>query len=124
VSGVPTSAGELSAFDTVVTPGKGMFYQEFDPNTIRFSRFKRDMAAGAWNTTSSEFERILIGGVYAKKISLALENEFWNGATAATKTAVAALTAGTAQTSVGAAEKTVVAALTASRIDGIVTKMI
>jgi hypothetical protein len=124
VSGVPTSAGTLSAFDTVVTPGKGMFYQEFDPNTIRFSRFKRDMAAGAWNTTSSEFERILIGGVYAKKISLALENEFWNGATAATKTAVAALTAGTAQNAVGAAEKTLVAALTASRIDGIVTKMI
>ncbi len=122
--GVPTSEGELSAFDTVVTPAKGMFYQEFCPDNLRFSRFKRDMRPGAWNTTSTEFERVVIGGIYAKKISLALENEFWNGATAATKTAVAALTAGTAQTSVGAEEKTLVAALAASQIDGIVTKMI
>lgn len=47
----------------------------------------------------------------------------WNGV-AATQTAVAALTAGTAQTSVGAAEKTLVAALTASQTDGIIAKMI
>lgn len=124
VCGVPTSAGALSAFDSVVTPKKGMFYQEFCPDNLRFSRFKRDMAAGAWNTASSEFERIVIGGIYAKKISLALENEFWNGATAATKTAVAALTAGAPNASVGAAEKTLVAALAASQIDGVVTKMI
>jgi len=57
-------------------------------------------------------------------MALALENEFWNGATAATKTAVAALTAGTAQNAVGAAEKTAVAALTASQIDGVLVKMI
>lgn len=122
--GVPTSAGELSAFDSVVTPKKGMFYQEFCPDNLRFSRFKRDMAPGAWNNMSTEFERIVIGGVYAKKISLALENEFWNGATAATKVAVAALTAGAGQAAVGAAEKTAVAALTASQIDGVVVKMI
>jgi len=73
---------------------------------------------------SSEFERVVIGGLYGKKVSLAAENEFWNGATAATQTAVAALTAGTGQTSVGAAEKTLVAALTASQTDGIVVKMI
>jgi len=122
--GDPTSAGTLSAFDSVVTPTKGMFYQEFCPDNLRFTRFKRDMPAGAYNNTSSEFERIVIGGIYAKQISLALENEFWKGATAATKTAVAALTDGTGQASVGAAEKTLVAALTASQIDGVVTKMI
>ena len=124
VCGIPTSAGALSAFDSIVTPKKAMFYQEFCPDNLRFSRFKRDMAAGAYNTTSSEFERILIGGIYAKKMSLALENEFWNGATAATKTAVAALTAGTANNAVGASEKTAVAALTASQIDGVFVKMI
>lgn len=124
VCGLPTSAGELSAFDSVVTPVKAMFYQEFCPDNLRFSRFKRDMPAGAFNTTSSEFERVVIGGIYAKKMSLALENEFWNGATAATKTAVAALTAGTANTAVGAAEKTAVAALTASQIDGVLVKLI
>lgn len=124
VCGLPTSDGELSAFDTVVTPKKGMFYQEFCPDNLRFSRFKRDMNPGAWNTTSTEFERIVIGGIYAKKISLALENEFWNGVTAATKTAVAALTAGAGQNAVGAAEKTLIAGLAASQIDGIVAKLI
>lgn len=123
-SGAPTSQGTLSAFDVVVTPAKVQFYQEFDPNNLRFSRFKRDMKPGAWEIMSSEFEKVVIGGIYAKKISLSLENEFWNGATAATQTAVAALTAGTAQTSVGAAEKTLVAALAPSQIDGVVVKMI
>lgn len=124
VCGLPTSSGALSAFDSVVTPKKAMFYQEFCPDNLRFSRFKRDMAAGAWNNSSSEFERIVIGGIYAKKMSLALENEFWNGATAITKTAVAALVAGTANNQVGAAEKVAVAALATSQIDGIVVKMI
>lgn len=124
VCGLPTSSGDLSAFDSVVTPVKAMFYQEFCPDNLRFSRFKRDMAPGAFNNMSSEFERVVIGGIYAKKMSLALENEFWNGATAATKTAVAALTAGTANNAVGAAEKTAVAALTASQIDGVLVKMI
>lgn len=124
VCGIPTASGSLSAFDSVVTPKKAMFYQEFCPDTLRFSRFKRDMAAGAWNTMSSEFERVVIGGIYAKKMALALEQEFWNGATAATQTAVAALTAGAGQNAVGAAEKTAVAALTPSQIDGVLVKMI
>ena len=123
-SGVPTSAGSLNAFDVAVTPTKVQFYQEFDPSTLRFSRFKRDMKPGAWEIMSSEFEQLVIGGLYAKQISNAFENEFWNGATSATKTAVAALTAGTANTSVGAAEKTKVAALTTSQVDGILVKMI
>jgi len=124
VCGIPTSAGELSAFDSVVTPKKAMFYQEFCPDNLRFSRFKRDMAPGAFNMMSSEFERVVIGGIYAKKMALALEKEFWIGATAATQTAVAALVAGAGQGAIGAAEKTAVAALTASQIDGIFTKML
>ena len=123
-SGVPTSAGSLTAFDVAVTPTKVQFYQEFDPNTLRFSRFKRDMKPGAWEIMSSEFEQLVIGGLYAKQISNAFENEFWNGATSATKTDVAALTAGTGNASVGAAEKTKVAALATSQIDGILVKMI
>lgn len=122
--GAPTAAGSLDMFDSVVTPTKGLFYQEFCPDTLRFSRFKRDMKAGAWNTTSSEFERIVIGGIYARQISLALEKEFWIGVKAATKTAIAALVPGTGQASVGAAEQAKIAALTASQTDGILAKMI
>ncbi len=123
-SGAPSSAGSLDLFDTTVTPDKVMFYQEFDPNTLRFSRFKRDMRPGAWEIFSNEFERIVIGGIYAKEISLAMEKEFWLGVKSATKTAIAALTPGAGQAAVGAAEQAQIAALTASQTDGVLAKMI
>jgi hypothetical protein len=34
------------------------------------------MKAGAFEIMSSEFERLVIGGLYAKQVSLAAENEF------------------------------------------------
>lgn len=123
-SGAPVSNGDLKAFDVPVTPVKAQYYVEFDPNTLRFSRFKRSMKAGAWEIMSDEFERIVIGGIYAQKISLSAESLFWNNVTAATKTAVAGLTSGTAQTSVGVAEAALVASTTVGLFDGIVQKMI
>lgn len=123
-SGAPTSSGSLDGFDVVVSPTKVMYYQEFDPETLRYSRFKRDMAPSAWNMFSDEFERLVIGGAYAKKISANVESLFWNNATAATKTAVAGLTAGTDQDEVSTAEQALVAATTAGLFDGVVQKMI
>ena len=122
-SGAPSSAGSLDAFDVAVTPVKVQYYQEFDPNTIRFSRFKRDMAPGAWNILSGEFERVVIGGVYAKNISASLESLYWNNALAATKVSIAALVAGAPQTSIGAEEQALAAATTAGLFDGVVTTM-
>jgi hypothetical protein len=52
------------------------------------------------------------------------EIKYWTGETSATKTAIAALTPGTGQGSVGAAEQTWAAAQTAGQIDGVVAKMI
>lgn len=121
--GVPTSAGTLGVTDTVVTPTKVLYYQEFCMEDLRKSRFKRTMKPGAWNTASTEFEKQVLGS-YGTLISHDAEVKFWTGATAATQTAVAALTPGTAQTSVGAAEQAEVAAQTAALFDGIVTKMI
>ena len=123
-SGAPTSEGSLGGFDAVVTPEKIMYYQEFDPDTLRFSRYKRSMRQGAWETFSDEFERVVIGGVYAGKISADAEAKFWNNATAATKAAVAGLTAGTAQDEVGTEEQALVAATPDGLFDGIVQKMI
>jgi hypothetical protein len=122
-SGTPTSSGSLNLFDVVITPAKYMYYQTFDPNTLRPSRFKRDMKAGAWEVLSSEFERVVIGGMYAEKISYDAELKFWSGITSANQTAIAGLTAGTANTSIGADEKTVAAALTAGQINGVVASM-
>ncbi|AGO47814.1 structural protein [Cellulophaga phage phi46:1] len=123
-SGQPTAKGGLNAFDVVVTPQKGMFYDEFDPEKIRFSRFKRDMKAGAWETLSNEFERVLIGGQYSGQIAQTLEAAFWNGVKPTTKTAVDALTAGTANDAVSTAEKALVAASPESLFDGVVQTMI
>lgn len=113
----PTSSGSLTAFDTSVTPVKYTYYQEFCPDNIRFSRFKRDMKPGAWNVLSGEFERLLIGGQYAARISEDMESKYWTGATSATKTAVAAggNTAG---------EKALVAAMPTTLFDSITTKVI
>lgn len=122
-SGAPSSSGTFALTDTAITPVKVMFYQEFDPNTLRTSRFKRDMKAGAWNTASSEFERVVLGA-YGKEISYDCELKFWSGILSGTKTAIAALTAGAGQNAVGAAEQTWAAAQSASLVDGVVARLI
>jgi hypothetical protein len=122
-SGAPTSAGTFNLVDTAVTPTKVMYYHEFDPNTLRPSRFKRSMKPGAWEMASTEFERVVLAA-YGKDISSDAELKWWGGITSATKTAIAALTPGTGQTSVGAAEQTWAAAQTATQFDGVIAKMI
>jgi hypothetical protein len=116
-------SGDIGLEDTVVTPVKVEFIDKFSPEDLRSSRFNRDMAPGAINNISDEFNKVVLNGV-APLISLDAESKFWNGATSATKTAVAALTAGTGQTSVGAAEKTLVAAMPTTLFDSLTTKMI
>ena len=122
-SGAPTSNGTLAFTDTAVTPTKVMYYQEFDPNALRPSRFKRTMRPGAWEMASTEFERVVLAA-YSKEISMDAEVKWWGGITSATKTAIAALTPGTPNTSVGAAEQTWAAAQTATQFDGVIAKMI
>lgn len=122
-SGVPSSSGTLTSTGTVITPVKVMYYQEFDPNTLRPSRYGNSMKKGAWECASTEFERVVLG-LYGSKISYDAELKWYNNALSATKTAVAALTPGAGQGSVGAAEQAYVAALTAGQFDGLVTRMI
>jgi len=123
VATAPISSGTLTVTDTIVTPTKVMYYNEFNPETLRTSRFKRDMKAGAWNLASSEFERTVLAA-YGKKVSYDAELNFWTGLTAATQTAIAALTPGTGQGSCGAAEQSWAAAQTAGQLDGVIAKMI
>jgi hypothetical protein len=118
-----SEAGAIGLEDTTVTPVKVEFIDKFTPDDLRSTRFNRDMPAGAINDVSDEFNRLVLNGV-APLISNDAENKFWNGATAATKVAVAALTAGTGQTAVGAAEKTLVAAMPTTLFDSLTTRMI
>jgi hypothetical protein len=118
-----SEAGAIGLEDTLVTPVKVEFIDKFTPDDLRSTRFNRDMKQGAINDVSDEFNKIVLNGV-APLISLDAENKFWNGATSATKTAVAALTAGTANTAVGAAEKALVAAMPTTLFDSLTTKII
>jgi hypothetical protein len=122
-SGAPSSSGSLVTADVAITPVKVMYYQEFDPNALRSSRFNTTMKPGAWEIASSEFEKVVLG-LYSRKISTDAESKWWNGITAATQTAIAALTPGTGQAAVGAAEQTYAASLTAGQFDGVVSRMI
>jgi hypothetical protein len=131
-SGMPTSKGNLAAFDTIINPVQIEYYKDFDWNVLRNSRFNQSIKSGAWEMLSTEFERVVISGLYAKKIALNAEFNFWNNVKASTKTAVAALTAGTPQNAIGTAEKVLVAATTIGEaegnvsglFDGIIAKML
>jgi hypothetical protein len=122
-SGAPTSSGTFGLVDTLITPTKIMYYQEFDPNALRSSRFNRTMKPGAWEIESSEFGSVVLKS-YGNLISEDLQSKFWNGATSATRTAVAALTPGTAQNQVSSVEQALVASGSASLLDGVATRMI
>ena len=103
-----------------------MFYQEFNPDTLRFSRYKRSMQPGAWNNFSTEFERVVIGGIYSQQISLSAERNFWLGAKAATKATIAGLTPGTDQDEISTQEQAMVAASLGEQglFDGLLTKIL
>ena len=66
---------------------------------------------------------MILNGV-AKSISADAETKFWNGATSATKTAVAALTAGALNTQVSTQEKALVAAMPTNLLDSVITRAI
>jgi hypothetical protein len=122
-SNTPTATGTMAVEERLITPVKREFYDTFDYETIRNTAGANDITPGAANIIQNPFTEAIMGLVGGKS-SRSVEADFWNGATSATKTAVAALTAGTAQNAVGAAEKTYVAAAPTSYIDGVLTKLI
>lgn len=92
-------------------------------NTLKGTRFEKSMKAGAFEVVSDEFDRKVLIQV-APAIAADLESKIWNGATSATQTAVAALTAGAGQGSITAAAKTAVAAMPTNLFDGLITKIL
>ncbi len=123
-AGSPSASGAITLTDTQIIPVKVEYYDEFIPSAVVSGRYKTSMKKGIWNDVSDEFMRVVLDDLIAGKVSADAEAKFWNAAKTATKTAVAALTPGTGQASVGAAEQTYVASLTASQFDGVVTRMI
>ncbi len=116
--GAPSATGSIALDDTEITPVKIMVYDEFCYDNLRSSRFNRDMAAGAWNTVSGEFDRLVLGS-YGDKISQNAEKEFWAGISSTTKTALGATPSG-----ITASEQSFGAALTTTKYDGVVARLI
>lgn len=91
---------------------------QVDETTLLDTRFERSMAAGAFNLVSSEFDNFLLQDI-TPAIGEGMENLVWNGATAATKTAIAALTPNAAQGSISAGAQTLAAAMPSNLADSI-----
>ncbi len=94
-----------------------------DEVSLMGTRFERSMKAGAFNVVSDEFDQKVLIQVQPA-ISAKLESWVWNGATTATKAAIAALTAGAGQGSISAGAKTLVAAMPTTLFDSIPATMI
>lgn len=116
-----SSSGAMNISDRIITPTKLEYKQTFLQESLRSARFNRSMNPGAWNIESNEFASTVLAMV-APNVSQDAENIFWGGITAATKTAIAALSPGAGQGSITAAAQTAVAGLTAGLVDGVFAK--
>ena len=125
----PTASGSIDLSERILHPKKVELFDVFDPENLRFTRFNSDMASGAFENSSSEFERQMLMHL-TPKISRLFEVKFWNSTSGATQVAVAALTPGVLQTEVSVQEQALVAATplsvvaVANQFDGIIVKMI
>lgn len=103
--------------DAEIQPVKLMAFTTFKMDELRNSRFASDMAAGAANITSNEFEQAVLGHCIPR-LSKSYERAFWNSITAATKAAIAA------DSEISAKAKAWAAAQTAGQVDGIIARMV
>ena len=94
-----------------------------DESSLKGTRFEKSMKAGAYNVVSDEFDQKVLIQV-TPAVGAKLENAVWNGATAATKAAIAALIPGAGQGSVSAGAQALVAAMPTNFFDSIPATML
>ena len=94
-----------------------------DESSLKGTRFEKSMAAGAYNVVSDEFDKAVLVQV-TPAVGAKLESWVWNGATAATKAVIAALTPGAGQGSISAVAQTLVAAMPTTLFDSIPATML
>ena len=94
-----------------------------DESSLKGTRFEKSMAAGAYNVVSDEFDKAVLVQV-TPAVGAKLESWVWNGATAATKTAIAALVPGAGQGSISAGAQALVAAMPTTLFDSIPATML
>lgn len=94
-----------------------------DESSLKGTRFERSMKAGAYNVVSDEFDQKVLIQVQPA-VGAKLESWVWNGATAATKAAIAALVPGAGQGSVSVGAQALVAAMPTTLFDSVPATMI
>lgn len=94
-----------------------------DESSLLGTRYEKSMQAGAYNVISDEFDKKVLIQV-TPAVGAKLEANVWNGATAATKAAIAALTAGAGQGSISSSAKALVAAMPTTLFDSIPATML
>ena len=94
-----------------------------DESSLKGTRFEKSMKAGAYNVVSDEFDQKVLIQVQPA-VGAKLESWVWNGATAATKAAIAALTPGAGQGLITAGAQTLVAAMPVTLFDSIPATML
>lgn len=109
---------DLATQRTPVTLTSIQFQDIIDESTLLDTRFEKSMAAGAFNRISNEFDNAVLQQV-TPAIGETLEELIWNGATTATKAAIAALTPGAGQGSISAGAQTLAAAMPTNLIDSL-----
>lgn len=94
-----------------------------DESSLKGTRFEKSMKAGAYNVVSDEFDQKVLIQV-TPAVGAKLESWVWDGATAATKAAIAALVPGAGQGSISAGAQTLVAAMPTTLFDSIPATML
>lgn len=94
-----------------------------DEESLKGTRFEESMAPGAINNISDEFDKKVLAQVIPA-IGEDVDAKIWNGATTATKAAIAALTPGAGQGSISAGAQALVAAMPTTLFDSIPVRML
>lgn len=94
-----------------------------DESSLKGTRFEKSMKAGAYNVVSDEFDQKVLIQVQPA-VGAKLESWVWDGATAATKEAIAALVPGAGQGSISAGAQALVAAMPVTLFDSIPATML
>lgn len=94
-----------------------------DESSLLSTRFEKSMAAGAFNVVSDEFDKKVLMQIQPAT-GAKLENGVWNGATTATKAAIAALVPGAGQGAVSAGAQALIAAMPVTLFDSVPATMI
>lgn len=117
-SAVAAGSDTLDVEKTPVSLTKVQFADTIDYNTLLDTRFERSMAAGAFNTVSTEFDNAVLVDI-SPAISETMEDVTWDGATTAQKGLIAGLTAGASQGSISAGAKTLAAAMPTNLVNSL-----